>query len=157
MIPPYFKLILKSALESISAPTKNMFLIRRILRLEEPTHALTYPPRGVQNKLAHVLSSTYQFPSVSVLVVKIVIGIIGIRNPPSMILQVKAWHNKIELKYSRPFACPYVMSLHQIASTKPASLRLVPSSSVFCTEFTSLRTKCLMAPTLFSLAASRMS
>ena len=37
------------------------------------------------------------------------------------------------------------------------SLRPVPSSSVFCMEFTSLRIKCLMAPTLFSLAASRMS
>ena len=37
------------------------------------------------------------------------------------------------------------------------SLSPVPSSSVFCTEFTSLRIKCLMAPTLFSLAASRMS
>ena len=34
---------------------------------------------------------------------------------------------------------------------------LVPSSSVFCREFTSLRLKCLMAPTLFCLAASRMS
>ena len=56
--------------------------------------------------------------------------------------------------YSRP--------LHAIASPKfqgdqATSLRLVPSSSVFCTEFTSLRIKCLMAPTLFSLAASRMS
>ena len=37
------------------------------------------------------------------------------------------------------------------------SLRPVPSLSAFCREFMSLRIKCRMAPTLFSLAASRMS
>ena len=45
----------------------------------------------------------------------------------------------------------------KIQSTQATSLRLVPSSFVFRTEFTSLRIKCLIALTLFSLAASRMS
>ena len=68
----------------------------------------------------------------------------------------------MERKYSRPLhviaSCYYII-LHppKLQGTQATSLRLVPPSSVFCTEFTSLRIKCLMAFTLFSLAASRMS
>ena len=45
----------------------------------------------------------------------------------------------------------------KLQGAQATSLRSVPSSCVLCTEFSSLRIKCLMAPSLFSLAASRMS
>ena len=51
----------------------------------------------------------------------------------------------------------HVIASPNLQGDQAKSLRPVPSSSVFCREFMSMRIKCLMAPTLFSLAAFRMS
>ena len=74
----------------------------------------------------------------------------------------KSKHGTTKWNESTPvhvIASCYCIILHppKLQGTQATSLRLVPASSVFCTEFTSLRIKCLMAFTLFSLAASRMS
>ena len=50
-----------------------------------------------------------------------------------------------------------VIASPKLQDDQATSLRLLPCLSVFCTEFTSLRIKCLMAPSLFSSVASRMS
>ena len=83
------------------------------------------------------------------------------KNPKNFTLKSK--HGTTEWKEStRPLhaiASCHCIILHppKLHATQAASLRLAPSSSVFCTEFTSLRIKCLMAPTFSALAASRMS
>ena len=78
------------------------------------------------------------------------------RNPANhMIFTFKLMHSTTKWNKNHPGhgASNCIMSSHHVI----ASLRSVPSSCVLCTEFTSLRIKCLTAPSLFSLAASSMS
>ena len=114
----------------------------------------TLPHLILKLALKSIIASTKK------LVILCIMGIIG--NHKNSTFMSEHCHNKMERKYSRPLhaiASCHCITLHppKPQGTQATSLRPVPSSSVFCTEFTSLRRKCLMAPTLFSLAASRMS
>ena len=72
----------------------------------------------------------------------------------------KSKHGTTKRNESTPGHClplHHVIVSPNLQGVQATSLRPLPFSSVFCREFTSLRIKCRMAPTLFSLAASKMS